>query len=291
MEKYSLEYLQNLIENQIEESLHLDYKASGSFGKQNDKTSEISKDVSAMANADGGILIYGIIEDENNKHLPKEIQPIKRKEYPKEWLEQIINDKIQPRINGIEIFSISIENEYVIYIVEIPKSDTAHQAADKKYYKRFNFLSTAMHDYEIRDIFNRAKNPQIHLEFKYLHQTNELIVVAYNTGKVYAKYLNVKLRLPKKIVVSRNDNFRIINNDIVEIFMNNTVRDLLNNYSQIAMYGQPRYEPTLPQTNLELARIRLHNYPFDYENMMEWDIFCDNANSIKSSIRLSDLLK
>jgi len=289
MNNYDLEYLQNLIENQIEESLHLDYKASGALGKQNDKTSEISKDVSAMANSDGGILIYGIKEDENNRHLPGEIQPVERNEFSKEWLEQIIQDKIQPRLNGVQIFPIPINTEDVVYVVDIPKSNTAHQAADKKYYKRFNFHSTAMEDYEIRDIFNRHKNPEIVLEFTYLHKSNALQVIAFNQGPVHAKYLNVKLRLPNKIVVERRHN-KIAKNNVIEISVNNTILEMVDPHASIARYWPPRYEPILPQTRFELIQIALHNHPLDAEHFLQWDVFCDDSNPTSGSIRLADIL-
>jgi hypothetical protein len=56
--------------------------------------SEISKDVSSFANADGGTIIYGIVED---KHLPFCIDPhpFDPSELPKETLENII-DSINP---------------------------------------------------------------------------------------------------------------------------------------------------------------------------------------------------
>lgn len=289
MDKYDLEYLQNLIANKIEESLHLDYKASGALAKQDKKISEISKDVSAMANSDGGIIIYGISEDEKNEHLPKEIQPIKRKEFPKEWLEQIIHGNIQPRLNGVNIFPISISDEEVVYIVHIPKSDTAHQASDKRYYKRFNFLATQMHDYEIRDIFNRAKNPQIELEFTYLHKSNVVNVIAFNRGTVYAKYLSVKIRLAKRLVVDWGRN-KILDNDTVEISANNAIREMVNPHAAIATYWPPRHEPILPKTGFQLIKIALSGFPLDDEDSLEWEIFCDNASPVSGSIRLADLL-
>ncbi|HEY1046681.1 MAG TPA: ATP-binding protein [Bacteroidia bacterium] len=285
MNQYNQAYLNNLIENLVEESLHLDYKASGALVNQDNKKAEISKDVSAMANSDGGIIIYGIKEDKN---LAKEIDPIKRKEFSKEWLEQVIQSKIQPRIEGIHIFPISIDDERVVYVVEIPKSNTAHQAADYRYYKRYNFMSIAMYDYEIRDILNRAKNPQIELEFKYSGTKDELQIIAYNRGTVYAKYLNVKIRIPKKIV--KSPVHKQINHDTVEILANNAIREMVNPYATVATYWPTRYEPILPQTRFELTKISLHNYPFDYENILEWDIFCDNANPVSGSIRLADLL-
>jgi predicted HTH transcriptional regulator len=285
MNSYNLSYLKSLIENQTEESIHLEYKSSGALANQDNKKSEISKDVSAMANSDGGVLIYGIREDKN---LAMEIEPINRKDFSKEWLEQVIQAKIQPRINGIQIFPISIDNEGVVYVIEIPKSNTAHQAADQRYYKRFNFQSTAMYDYEIQDILNRAKNPQIELKFKYI-DTDKLQVTAFNQGSVFAQYLNVRIRLPKKIV--KSSVHKQINHDTVEILANNAIREIVNPYATIATYWPTRYEPILPQTGFELTNILFHNYPFDYENILEWDIFCDNANPINGSIRMADLLK
>jgi Putative DNA-binding domain len=289
MEKYTIEYLRDLIENQIEENLHLEYKSSGALAKQNDKTSEISKDVSAMANSDGGILIYGIKEDENNRHLPKEIQHVNRKDFSKEWLAQIIHEKIQPRIDGVQIFPIALSNESVVYVVEIPKSSTAHQAADKKYYKRSDSISAAMYDYEIRDILNRAKNPKIKLEFKYIHDNHRLIVTAYNCGAVYANYLNVNLRLPRKIAVNQHS-YQSVGDDKVEIFASNAVRDMVDQFAAVARYYPPRYEPILPQTRFRLVEIALHGRPFSPENILEWDIFCDNTNPASGSIRLADLI-
>jgi hypothetical protein len=39
-----------------------------------------------------------------------------------------------------------------------------HQAPDGKYYKRFNFKSVPMHDYEIRDILRRSTTPNLNVK-------------------------------------------------------------------------------------------------------------------------------
>ena len=55
--------IQDLIDNQVRENIKLDYKASASLAKKNDNCKkELSKDVSAFANSDGGVLIYGVVE-------------------------------------------------------------------------------------------------------------------------------------------------------------------------------------------------------------------------------------
>lgn len=146
--------VRGLILNQVEENIHLDYKAAEALAKTDGKRKEIAKDVSAFANSDGGLIIYGVKEfqDSTNRHLPEKLDPIDRNNFSKEWLEQVINGGISPRIESIKISSIPIEesSNKVIYIVEIPKSVTAHQASDFRYYKRYNFESSAMHDFEVR---------------------------------------------------------------------------------------------------------------------------------------------
>jgi hypothetical protein len=166
--QWDMTKIQQYITDGVQESLILEYKAANALGKTDGKRNDISQDVSAMANSSGGILIYGIKEfDEDDKrHLPEKIDPISLIEFSKEWLEQVINN-IRPKINGIIIHSIAIDSmpSYVIYVVEVPKSTTAHQATTLRYYKRFNFQCVAMEDYEIRDVMNRASTPDAAIEF------------------------------------------------------------------------------------------------------------------------------
>ena len=172
--------------------------------------------------------------------------------------------------------------------MDVPKGNTAHQALDKRYYKRFNFNSVPMYDYEIRDVFNRTKNPEIELKFECT--SDKLSVFAFNKGSVYANYISVKLRLPSKIVKNAKK-YQMLDRDVVEISGSNTVKEIVSDHDTVARYWPTRYEPVLPMTSFRLCEIELYNYPFDYENIMEWDIFCDNSNPTKGSVRLQELLK
>ena len=107
--------LQNFITSEIEESLTLEYKAAEALDRNDTKKKEITKDVSAMANSAGGMIVYGISEfsDLEKRHLPERITPVDRRNYPREWVEQIIQ-AIRPRIDGIVIHSVNLssgENE------------------------------------------------------------------------------------------------------------------------------------------------------------------------------------
>ena len=167
---WTLTKINELITNGVEENMHLDYKSAASLSGSEGAKKEITKDVSAFANSDGGIIIYGIKEyDERSKsHLPERIDPVDGKKFSKEWLEQVINN-ISPRIDGLIITPVQCnhkEDNKVIYVVDIPKSNTAHQSKDNRYYKRYNFQSSVMYDWEVKDVINRYKQSRIDIVFK-----------------------------------------------------------------------------------------------------------------------------
>jgi predicted HTH transcriptional regulator len=152
-------YLLELIKVSEQESLTLDFKASAALAK-NDKTrQDLSKDVSAFANSAGGYLLYGMLED---KHVPTSIDiGLDRNVITKEWLESVIKSVIQPVIDELVIKQIDLPSKgagQVAYVVQIPQatSRAPHQAQDYRYYKRFNFESTPMEDYEVRDLMRRS---------------------------------------------------------------------------------------------------------------------------------------
>jgi predicted HTH transcriptional regulator len=52
--------LQRLVDEALEESLTLDYKASPALSRDGKAPDELCKDVTALANSAGGQIVYGI---------------------------------------------------------------------------------------------------------------------------------------------------------------------------------------------------------------------------------------
>jgi hypothetical protein len=168
MQAWDQHLIQEYIDNGIEEGQSLEYKAAAALGRSDGKKREITKDVSAMANAAGGITIYGVKEyyEQEKRHLPERLDGVDRTQFSKEWLEQVINN-IEPTICGLIIYPVSLDTgpNHAAYVVDIPMSRTAHQAKDWRYYRRYNFEVLPMADHEVRDVMNRATTPNVSVEF------------------------------------------------------------------------------------------------------------------------------
>ena len=166
MDIKNLKDIQLLIDNAVEESTEIEYKR----GFAEDKgilRGDLAKDISAMANANGGVIIYGLSEKEITKghSVPDKIMPIPSSKMSKDRLSQIISAVISPRIKDVEITYIPYDGENGLFAVHIPQSCTAHQnRTNHLYHIRRNATIEEMEDYEIRDVMNRQINPKLSIE-------------------------------------------------------------------------------------------------------------------------------
>lgn len=207
MEIKSEKDLRELIDNKIEESTTLEYKSLESL--TNNK--EIAKDVSAMANSEGGIIIYGIGEDD--KGFPERIEWSSDKGL-KDKIDSVLCSQINRKIEGCEIREVQSDenNENFVIVVSVPRSDLAPHQSNKSaevrtYYRRSNSRIREMEHGEIEDLFFARKRPKLEIELR----RNPTKIPAYdivihNKGKVLAEKIFIKLLLPSVLKIS-DDNW------------------------------------------------------------------------------------
>ena len=186
----TVEDLELFIKKEVQESINLDYKDSRAVSKK--KRHEIAKDVSAFANSDGGILIYGITEEQ---YLPTKIDGgVDHTVFTREWLEEVISSNISPTIDGLLINQIPLTQQNSVFVVKIPKSVRApHQEqSSKRYYKRYNFKSQPMENYEIQDIRHRSLSisPLVNFDIVFEHSIMVYFQIE-NTGNMAAENVEI----------------------------------------------------------------------------------------------------
>uniref|UniRef100_UPI003217C77E AlbA family DNA-binding domain-containing protein n=1 Tax=uncultured Draconibacterium sp. TaxID=1573823 RepID=UPI003217C77E len=299
---WNIEKLIEYITNEIEENKHLDYKGADSFGKSDGKKKEISKDVSAFANSDGGTIIYGIREydDKEKNHLPEKLDPIDRLIYSKEWIENIITGNISPKIENITIHPVEIDSEknLVVYVIDIKKGFTAHQAKDNRYYKRQNFKAIPMEDWEVKDVINRSNKPVIEINLfaninsDILSQLNgskyELQVILKNIGNVGAQQIECFIEMQRTMGKYIKSPRPIYGDKVAQVFLNNKRENKIkigNSEGVISV----QYDPLLPQIWRELGRIQVRKGLFDEDIDLKCYVSTESGLTVKD-FKLKDII-
>lgn len=153
-----LQDIENLITNQTPESKSLEYKGKME-GKE--EKSAINKAVCGFANADGGLFIYGLEEDENK--IPTKIDGISLKDSSwddkKRSILSTIENNIEPRVD-VEVKEIESGDNEVIILIKVPKSWNAphcikkNNGKNRSFYIRRDGSTNPMEFEEIKDMFD-----------------------------------------------------------------------------------------------------------------------------------------
>lgn len=252
-----------LCERAEPESLTLEFKRLASLGADSDSRRELSKDVSAMANSAGGLIIYGIIERRMGV-VPVADRLDDAPDAPSpspETVENYIHGSIQPRPQDVRVWAIPMKNGNTAYILEVPAATSLgpHQAKNWIYYRRFNFKAEPMHDYEVRDVMRRSTSP--HLEFhitfgRPIDPAGDIldvtaIIEVRNLTAAPAQYFASTVFLSPQLVTSGWSRFHPDGNHVVEVI--GTQHDLVRFTS---LYGPPAL-PVFQEANFNFERFMI----------------------------------
>ena len=228
--------INKLVEKQEEESLVLDFKEYTEDNKKEKNAKEIAKDISSMANSEGGLIIYGI-KEENSK--AKEIKWINSSEDFGERLLNIINTTIVPHIT-INIYTIISKenNDKCIYLVYIPKDvDSLYcvtKDMDNRFYTRGGVVVTRMSPREIKDRFQLILEKQKKI-IEFLEKLKRDYCEASKIDLNDKTYFNINT-IPDIL------NEKIIGNNLKEILNSVELKSLSKNYGSSSIVVRPCYK-------------------------------------------------
>jgi hypothetical protein len=146
------------------ESVNLEFKSSGALQRNDRNKKELARDVTALANSAGGVIVYGIREVDGGRfELDEGVEPVERFV---DWIEDVLSS-IQQRIDSLHVHSVPLETRspgreaIVVYVPQSPRAP--HQAADYRFYKRHGARVLPMEEYEIRDVSRRQLACDLHV--------------------------------------------------------------------------------------------------------------------------------
>lgn len=134
-------HLIDLKKNEVREGKVIEYKLR--LPEDNvDSKKEFLSDVSSFANSIGGDLLFGVKEDDG---LPIEITGIENEDIDAIILrlENIIRDGIEPRIVGISVKDVKLNNGNMVIVIRIPNSWTSPHIVSYRNHSRFYARNSA----------------------------------------------------------------------------------------------------------------------------------------------------
>lgn len=149
--------IRNLVESRVPESAYVELKRTlpqlDGAGKH-----EFLADVSAFANSSGGDLIYGIDEDGEGRAVAIVRQVGNPDEESRRYQDVLMNG-IEPRIPGLQVHSIRIEDGFVL-VVRVPQSWAGpHRVkSNQHFFIRENVRKRQLDVPEIRGLFLRSEH-------------------------------------------------------------------------------------------------------------------------------------
>ncbi|MFG0253253.1 MAG: helix-turn-helix domain-containing protein [Phycisphaerales bacterium JB038] len=200
--------VERLVAEGREESLHLEFKRKsepnradlGSEDKRN-----LAKALSGFANADGGVLVWGMCDDEADR--ADRTEPINEVEAFANRLRSLLPEMVETLPAGIRLSTIlkPAGDGSGVAILLVPRSDeTPHMACaagQRTYYRRAERAFLPMHHHEVADLFGRRPRPTLSVDCSFALDLRErdgtcfpevsLEVLLSNAGRAVASHAAV----------------------------------------------------------------------------------------------------
>lgn len=303
--------------------------------EESDVKSNMSKAISAFANSGGGTLVFGLLNPSKDWQVDDGgIDLAVKKPSTREWLEDIIPTLVDFPLNSFNVYVVQrkgkksqIAEGRGVFIIEILDSEQApHQATDNRYYVRVGGKSRPIGHRLVADIFGRRSYPKIQLEFtaksSFYHESNlipsipsfsgsaaqeepkrkwELVISAFNSGKVFAQYVNCFVYIPVMLIPTQLLRYKFISDDDFEEIdgtkyvmwsKSNTRRDVIKAETFGAnQYGSSWFDPILPNLAFTWERDIFEGFDKEKHGDLKiiWEVYADNAPPQKGQTFIRDI--
>ena len=167
------ESVEEFVQRQQEEHLHLDFKLLGSaeLSGRDDRRS-FAKALSGFANSDGGVIVWGVDARPNADGIDcavskRPVQPVAKLI---SRLNQLTGDAVSPSVDGVRHRALPMAGSEAGFAATlVPVSDSGpHQAklGENRYFKRSGDSFMCMEHFDLEDMFGRRQRPVLGITWK-----------------------------------------------------------------------------------------------------------------------------
>ena len=163
----SLSDINRLVSDAVPESLYLDYKQELHLEKPDEKK-EFLRDVTAFANAEGGLLVYGVKEDRDSNGRPNGVPlatpgtSLSNRDADVLSIEHLLRDGIDERLPPYELRTLLVSGSDYIVLLRVPPSlRSPHMVVlggERRFYIRMNGGKQSMSTAQLRDVVMKTQS-------------------------------------------------------------------------------------------------------------------------------------
>jgi hypothetical protein len=157
IERITKEDLRALVVEGRREDVQLEFKLTLPSGNDEGKK-EFLKDVTALANSQGGDLVYGIREDRTNTDdagKAAELVGVSdvSADATKLWMYDLLNSSVEERLTGVVIREIGLSNDTFALVVRVPKSwNSPHVVRHRNHWRFYARHSAGVYAMNVTDL-------------------------------------------------------------------------------------------------------------------------------------------
>jgi len=174
-----------------------------------------------LANADGGVIIYGIEEAEiGGSNVAVAFSPIVTAAVNRDWIGEVLRNGASPPLTRYDISEIVLpDGTGRVIVLEIQAATTAHQTLrDHRYFQRAGVVTSAMLDFQIKDLIARRSRPEVNVAIRTINMLTTADLHRYqftatveNIGTVTIEKWWLEIDIPDRVVRdTRNGNVNLM---------------------------------------------------------------------------------
>ena len=187
--------IEEYLEEQKEESLHLDFKRLNRSNLHRDDKKNLAKAISGYANSDGGIIVWGVDArkpEGSDVDCACELFPIDGVRVALNRLNEQTGTCVSPIVDGVLHQEIIQDGDTGFIKTFVPASDSGPHMSNRReyyFYKRSGDSFQRMEHFEIADMFGRRRRPELKMTIRKNEDNRRVgfIVGLENTGRGSAK--------------------------------------------------------------------------------------------------------
>jgi hypothetical protein len=196
-----IESIRRFVDNGREEDLHLDFKNVLDPRLNRDDRKNLAIALSAFANSDGGIIVWGVDARPNAQGIDcaTELREIANAQQCLTRLNEFTGQAVSPLVDGVVHKAIRSTGDAGFCVSLIPASESGPHMAkggEDRYYKRSGSAFYKLEHFDIADMFGRRRRPVLSLRLVPESGGRSLLVAVRNDGRGVARAPYLGLQLP-----------------------------------------------------------------------------------------------